>query len=288
MSEKDDPLFPADWGWDSYEPAMREMAAQVALYSRDEPSLRAACRTGFELWFERAVDEGRLPPFDERQTKGDAYIGILDALVDDAGRQFDEGTLDIGLEGLSLFAKSDPGNVGPNLPDNECAVSPAPGDPIFPPDWGWQRHEPAFRELMQRIALTQETDAPHGRVVNTGVGLRTLDYEGVKMERWWDRQVASGRLPPDHQMFDFDSPRSDQLDAIFDGKLAAARLRIRSERKTLTIFGERPSLADTYNPPSGELVPENSNSRPPPARPGPHGPAPTSPINNRDSGRRRR
>lgn len=160
-------------------------------------------------------------------------------------------------------------------------------DPLFPPEWGWQEYEPAFRELMERIALTQETDAPHGRVVNTGVGLRTLDYEGVKMERWMDRQIASGRLPPDDQLFDFDSPRSDQLDAIFDGSLVAAKLRIRGERKSLTVFGQRPSLAADYNPPFGELAPENSNDRPPPATPSPDSPTRSFPCKTRHTGRGR-
>lgn len=161
-------------------------------------------------------------------------------------------------------------------------------DPIFPPQWRWRKYEPAFRELMNRLAQTQEADAPYGRWLHTKTVPQRLDYEGVKTERWWTTQNIKGNLP--REIFDFQNPRSHQVDAIFNAALARARLRLRGAQKTLTFFGQRPNLTERYNPPSGELIPKNDNelNQPAPATPG-HTPSRTFTCapNSRVRGHRR-
>lgn len=135
---------------------------------------------------------------------------------------------------------------------------------IFPSKWGWRKYEPAFSELMNRLAQTQEATAPNGRLLNTGSSLTCTDYEGIKLNHWWERQVKEGRLPSDNLLLGMNGDLGRQLDNIFDQALARARLNLRSDQKTLTFFGQRPNLSSTYNPPSGELLPRNNNHFPAP------------------------
>lgn len=109
MTEIDDDqtLFPPEWGWEKYAPAMREFAAQIARHStaleRLSPLEQEANNKLIGLWWGRAIDDGRLPTFDERTNHEDQYLEILGSLVDHAKQKLEQGTLAIGVENLLLY-----------------------------------------------------------------------------------------------------------------------------------------------------------------------------------------
>lgn len=128
-------------------------------------------------------------------------------------------------------------------------------DHTFPPAWGWERYELAFAELMTRLAQTQEEATPNGRFRTDGFGLSSSDYEGLKLQNWWDEQVREGRLPPDSLLLSLGGDQGRKLDDIFDGNLAAARMRNRSRR----VLDADLNHGRRFNPPTGKLAPSNGN-----------------------------
>ena len=160
-----------------------------------------------------------------------------DSLVGETKQAYDDGTLDRGRAHLSVnledwrtfpIDEKDPRNWRPAL---ETQPTEDRGDlpRTFPGDWNWHHYEPAFKELMERLAQTQEVEAPRGDMVRTGYGLTCTNYEAVKLIHWWKEQVSQGRLPPDDVILGMGSERGRRLDGIFDRKLAEARLQNRGE-----------------------------------------------------------
>ena len=163
-------------------------------------------------------------------------------------------------------------------------------DALFPPAWGWQSYESAFREAAEREALIRESEMCHGSGIQAEIQTRWLDYERTKFLHWWDDQVFKGRLPTDDVLVRMEDAHGRHLEAILDRAIADARLRLRGVQKTLTFFGQRPDLSNDHNPPVGSLSPENDNERngPVPPSPTPAGPVPAFPCKSRDTDRRHR
>lgn len=84
-------------------------------------------------------------------------------------------------------------------------------DPLFPPEWEWQRYEDATRELAaQRVVYESRIDrisAEEGRVL--------LE----KMSIWHMEQCGTGNLPSRHAR----SEKGEELQAIWRGLIQATR-----------------------------------------------------------------
>ena len=82
MSTQDgyEPLFPADWGWQNYEEATKESAAQYVVYFNEQPVYSEEQSRTFRekstIWtFEQQQEEQ--PSFAAQEEKGVAYENIL-------------------------------------------------------------------------------------------------------------------------------------------------------------------------------------------------------------------
>lgn len=102
MSAPDDrkTVFPKEWGWERYEPAVREQAAQC---TRRECG-RGSLTQNEELhitrlmiaWDDRQVRAGLLPSIEQREKKGQPYRDIFASLENAAWDALKEGRLDKG------------------------------------------------------------------------------------------------------------------------------------------------------------------------------------------------
>ena len=100
MSEKDDPLFPPEWGWQRYEDATRELAAQHVVY---ESGLgRVSAEEGrvvlekMSVWHMEQCGAGRLPTRHARSEKGDELQVIWRGLLQATRQAHADGQLSCG------------------------------------------------------------------------------------------------------------------------------------------------------------------------------------------------
>ena len=98
MTKDINPLFPPEWGWENYEEAIREQAAQFAR-RQDHSYPVVGLREHYDYvdrmdaWRHLETDAGRLPTWEKIESKGEAYHEIWRRLEKESQRAYDTGTL---------------------------------------------------------------------------------------------------------------------------------------------------------------------------------------------------
>ena len=130
---------------------------------------------------------------------------------------------------------------------------------MFPPHWEWAHYEPAFEEFYRRLGAVRNRETPHGPAIDMGREVYLIDYEGVKLQRWWGQAAQMGVMPAQEDFFNVSPDRAKQLEGIVRTHTATAQLELRGAQKRLTFFGHRPNLSESYNPPIDPLCPRNDD-----------------------------
>lgn len=109
QSEDDERLFPPEWGWEAYEDATRELAAQLARYGENtNPAAPMQENYAFldrsQIWMHEQRAEGLLPTCNEQEEMGAAYEEIWARLLADSKAAHERGSLTGGhaLESVDL------------------------------------------------------------------------------------------------------------------------------------------------------------------------------------------
>lgn len=105
MSEKN--IFPPEWNWERYEPAVREWMAQrarVIEWCAKPPIKKVRLNhTLSELWRREQEDKGLLPP--EEQTQSEECIACIERVLEKAQEHLTNGRLKNGLDHIAQYEK---------------------------------------------------------------------------------------------------------------------------------------------------------------------------------------
>ena len=212
MSEKDDPLFPPEWGWQRYEGSVQEDTAQSVRCYRQRHQLTshqiAMLKIRRRLWSWMQLQADRLPTREAVCEKDDRLDAIRTSLFAQTMRQYDEGTLAGGHDHEAVDLTTDwvpwmPNEVEPLLADGQRGRDganphghndPDAGEtaPLFRPEWGWDRYEETFRERAAQIVRMFERQDE--------MSSDELNAYWEKSFLWICQQEESGRLPTFDEM----------------------------------------------------------------------------------------
>jgi len=94
-------IFPPDWGWDHYEEATKELAAQHARAVGAADFLtqgeQSDLRNQMMVWMMEQRSAGNLPSAEEEAQRSDAYSEIYTQLLGNAQLDLEAGSLDGGF-----------------------------------------------------------------------------------------------------------------------------------------------------------------------------------------------